>query len=185
MGRDEAEAVAGRLIDRFGSLGDVVRGDRAAFSRIGELAAWELIAPVDRAIGHLAVSDMRRGPIFERWAQVAAHLRLLSAMEPVEHFRALFLDCNDRLIADTFKVRGSVDHCPVCVRALIGAALNSGCVAMVLVHNHPSGDPTISAPDLDLTKRVVAAARPLGITVHDHLIVARGGITSFRDRGLL
>jgi DNA repair protein RadC len=104
---------------------------------------------------------------------------------PVEEFHILFLDRKNALIRDERQQRGTVDHTPVYTREVIKRSLELGASALILVHNHPSGDPTPSAADVAVTKDVVRAAGPLGITVHDHLIIGRGCHASLRDLGLL
>ena len=102
-----------------------------------------------------------------------------------ESFRLLFLNRKNVLIADEEQQRGTVDHTPVYTREVIHRALELGATAFIMVHNHPSGDPTPSNADIELTREIKDAATPLGITLHDHIIVARGGVTSFKEMGLL
>ena len=105
--------------------------------------------------------------------------------EAKEGFRILFLDKRSQIIADEVQQTGTVDHTPVYVRELLKRALELSANAMVLVHNHPSGDPTPSRADIDMTKQIVAAAKPLGVAVHDHIIVGKQGHASFRGLGLI
>ena len=105
--------------------------------------------------------------------------------EAVEQFRVLFLDRKNRLIADETQQSGTVDHAPVYPREVVKRALELGATALILVHNHPSGDPTPSQADIAMTREIKQAAEKLGIVVHDHLVIAAGGHASFRSLGLI
>jgi DNA repair protein RadC len=116
---------------------------------------------------------------------VIAYLTLAQGYEHREQFRVLFLDKKNRLIADEIQGEGTVDHTPVYVREVVKRALELSASAIILVHNHPSGDPTPSRADIDMTKLVIDAARPLGVAVHDHIIVGRTGHVSMRSLRLI
>ena len=107
------------------------------------------------------------------------------AYEPVEHFRILFLDKRNALIADEVQQSGTVDHTPVYPREVVKRALELSATAIILVHNHPSGDPTPSRADVQMTKQVIDIARPLGIAVHDHIIVGKSGHASLKGLKLI
>jgi DNA repair protein RadC len=124
-------------------------------------------------------------PALSSWAQVLDYLRAAQGFEHREQFRILFLDKKNHLIADEVQQQGTIDHTPVYVREVVKRALELSATAIVLVHNHPSGDPAPSRADIDMTKRIVAAAKPLGVAVHDHIIVGRDGHTSFRALKLI
>ena len=109
----------------------------------------------------------------------------LSNFKRLSEIRILFLDKRNQIIADEVQQTGTVDHTPVYVREVVKRALELSATAMVLVHNHPSGDPTPSRADIDMTKQIVAAAKPLGVAVHDHIIVGKQGHASFRGLGLI
>ncbi len=117
--------------------------------------------------------------------QRAGYLRGVVAWERVEQFRILFLDADGRLLADEAQARGTVNHTPVYPREVARRALEVGAAGLILVHNHPSGDPTPSPADIDMTKKVVEAGRALNVAVHDHLVVGRDGVASFKSRGLM
>ena len=119
------------------------------------------------------------------WASVLSYCQAVQAHDEVERFRILFLDKRNKLIADEVQQSGTIDHTPVYVREIIKRALQLGATALVLVHNHPSGDPQPSRPDIEMTKQIVDAARPLGVTIHDHIIVGRQGHFSFRAAKLI
>jgi DNA repair protein RadC len=117
--------------------------------------------------------------------EVPGICRASMGFETKEQFRILFLDKRNQIIADEVQQTGTVDHTPVYVREVVKRALELSSTAIVLVHNHPSGDPTPSRADIEMTKQIVAAAKPLGILVHDHIIVGKQGHASFRGLGLI
>jgi DNA repair protein RadC len=119
------------------------------------------------------------------WPALLDYCHSSMAYHSTEQFRVLFLDCKNVLIADEVQQTGTVDHTPVYPREVVKRALDLGASAIILVHNHPSGDPTPSRADIDMTNQVVAAAQGLGISLHDHIIIGRGGNASFKSLGLL
>ena len=131
-----------------------------------------------------------RGEVFERpvlasWSQVLDYCRASMGFENKEQFRILFLDKRNQMIADEVQQTGTVDHAPVYVREVAKRALELSATAIVLVHNHPSNDPTPSYADIEMTKQIVAAAKNLNIVVHDHIIVGKQGYAGFRGPGLI
>ena len=130
-------------------------------------------------------SDMMERPALSSSAEVLAYVRAAQAYERRELFRILFLDKKNKLIADEVQGRGTVDHTPVYVREVVKRALEVGATAMILVHNHPSGDPTPSRADIDMTRLIAEAAKTFNIEVHDHIIVGRDGHASFRAMRLI
>jgi DNA repair protein RadC len=130
-------------------------------------------------------AELRERPVVGSWDKLIDYCTAHIGYSPVEEFHILFLDRKNALIRDERQQRGTVDHTPVYTREVIKRSLELGASALILVHNHPSGDPTPSAADVAVTKDVVRAAGPLGITVHDHLIIGRGCHASLRDLGLL
>ena len=154
-----------------------------AVSGIGESVALDL------KLLHEAAIRMGRAPVVKRtvissWSQLLAYVRLALANEAREQFRVLFLDKKNQLIADEVMNRGTVDQAPVYPREVMRRALELSASAVILVHNHPSGDPTPSGADISMTRLVVEAGKPLGVTVHDHLIVGREGVASLKGLGL-
>jgi DNA repair protein RadC len=123
--------------------------------------------------------------VITSWTQLSAYLRTAMAHEPREQFRVLFLDRKNQLIADEAMNEGTVDHAPVYPREVVRRALELSASALILAHNHPSGDPTPSRADIDMTREVIEAAKVLRLSVHDHVIVGRDGLTSFRAQGLI
>jgi DNA repair protein RadC len=123
--------------------------------------------------------------VITSWTQLSAYLRTAMAHEPREQFRVLFLDRKNQLIADEAMNEGTVDHAPVYPREVVRRALELSASALILAHNHPSGDPTPSQADIAMTREVIEAAKVLRLSVHDHVIVGRDGLTSFRAQGLI
>ena len=126
-----------------------------------------------------------RRPVISSWTALVSYVRVALQHEPREQFRVLYLDKKNQLQHDEILNRGTVDHAPVYPREVVRRALEVSASAIILVHNHPSGDPTPSRADIQMTKQIVEAARSLGVEVHDHLIVGREGVSSFRQLGLM
>ena len=142
----------------------------------------QLIFDVTRRI---AREPTAKRPVISSWTALLAYVRLSLQHEPREQFRVLYLDKKNQLILDEIQNRGTVDHAPVYPREVVRRALELSASAMIIVHNHPSGDPTPSRADIDMTKQIVRAAHSLSVEVHDHLIVGREGVTSFKQLGLM
>ncbi len=140
---------------------------------------------VQAAAGRMARGQVHKRPVLTSWSAVLDHCRTSMAFADKEQFRLLFLDKRNQLIADEVQQTGTVDHTPVYPREVIKRALELSATALILVHNHPSGDPTPSADDRIVTEQLVAAGRLLDIPVHDHVIIGRGRYTSFAEAGLL
>ena len=185
--RRDVKPIAKALIQRFGSFAEVIS------------APPDLLAEVD-GIGPAVIGDLKileaagrrlaRGAVMERplltsWSAVIDYCRAAMAFSPREEFRILFLDKRNRLIADEVQGQGTVDHTPVYPREVVRRSLELSATALILVHNHPSGDPTPSQADIRMTRDIVAAAGPLGIVVHDHIIVGRDGHASFKGLKLI
>ena len=144
-----------------------------------------LIGDLGAALTHVAALRFSRGPVIDSWPALLDYLRLTHAFSAVEIARVLHLDGRSRLIRDEVISRGTIDEATIHVREVIRRAVELHSVSIVLVHNHPSGDPTPSRADIDLTRRVARAGQPLGIVVHDHLIMAGSGHASMRELGLI
>jgi DNA repair protein RadC len=151
---------------------------------MGEAAVVELKI-VHAAASRLARGEMKRRPVLSSWTSVLDYCRTAMAFAEREQFRVLFLDKRNRLIADEMQAVGTVDHTPVYPREVVKRALELSATALVLVHNHPSGDPTPSRADIEMTKQIVDVARPLGIEVHDHIIVGKEGHSSLKGLRLI
>ena len=184
--RRDVKPLAKALLARFGSLAGVLAATPAELCRIDGVG--EAVA-LDLSLLHEATLRVSRGEVAKRtvitaWSQLLAYVRVALAHEPREQFRVLFLDKKNQLIADEVQNRGTVDHAPVYPREVVRRAIELSASAVILVHNHPSGDPTPSAADVEMTRQVVDAARPLRVTVHDHLVVGRDGVASLKALGL-
>jgi DNA repair protein RadC len=129
--------------------------------------------------------EAARRTVISSWSALLAYVKTALAHEPREQVRVLFLDKKNALLADEVMGHGTVDHAPVYPREVVRRALELSASALILVHNHPSGDPTPSQADIDMTRQVVEASRTLRISVHDHLVVGRDGTASFKALGLL
>jgi DNA repair protein RadC len=185
--RRDTKPIAKALLDRFGSLAGVLAASPEALQAIdgvGETVAIQLKAT--RAAGvRLAREELRSRPVLSSWDKVVDYCRARLGREETEHFWVLYLDRKNAVLADEQQSRGTVDHTPVYPREVVKRALELGASALILVHNHPSGDPTPSPADVRITKSVVEAAAALDIAVHDHIVIARAGHVSLRAEGLM
>ena len=185
--RRDTKPVAKALIARFGSFAEVVNAPEARLKEVdyvGEAVITELKV-VRAAALRLVKSDVMKRPLLSSWNAVIAYCRAAMSFEAREQFRILFLDKRNRIIADELQQVGTVDHTPVYVREVVKRALELSSSAIILIHNHPSGDPTPSRADIDMTKQIIAAAKNLGVVVHDHIIVGREGHASLKGLGLI
>ena len=185
--RRDVKPLAKSLLDRFGSFVEVIVAPPARLrevSGMGDAAVAELKI-IQAAAAHLARGEVRRRPVLSSWSAVLDYCRTAMAFAERESFRILFLDKRNQLIADEVQQTGTVDHTPVYPREVVRRALELSATALVLVHNHPSGDPTPSHADIKMTKQIVDVARPLGIEVHDHIIVGREGHASLKGLQLM
>ena len=185
--RRDTKPLAKRLLERFGSFSEVVNAAPERLKEIdgvGDAVIMQL--KVTRAAAlRLLRTDLMQRPILGTWNAVLDYCRAAMGFEAREQFRILFLDKKNRLIADEVQQVGTVDHTPVYVREVVKRALEHSACALVLVHNHPSGAPMPSRADIDMTRQIVEAARPLGIAIHDHIIVGKQGHASLKAMKLL
>jgi DNA repair protein RadC len=185
--RGDVKPIAKRLIAKFGSFSGAVAAPPERLKEVegvGDRVVDELKL-IKAAAERLLRGEVIARPTLSSWASVLDYLRLAQGFDAREQFRVLFLDKKNNLIADEVQGIGTVDHTPVYVREVVKRALELSSSAIILVHNHPSGDPTPSRADIDMTNQIIAAAKPLGVTVHDHVIVGRNGHKSFRELRLL
>jgi len=184
--RGDVKPLAKALLARFGGLAAVLAADAGALTSVkgvGASVALDL-GLVQEAALRSAREAARKRTVISSWTALLAYARLAMANEPREQFRVLFLDKKNQLIADEVMNHGTVDHAPVYPREVMRRALELAASAVILVHNHPSGDPTPSGADVEMTRQVVEAGRSLKIAVHDHLVVGREGVASFKALGL-
>ena len=185
--RGDTKPLAKALIARFGNLAGVLgAGPRelAMVAGTGD-ATIAILKIVPEAARRMALEEILDRPILGSWKQVLAYCRIAMGREKTEQFRLLFLDTKNRLIADEMQQRGTVNHTPVYPREVVKRALELEASALIMVHNHPSGDPTPSRADIEITRQVQSAAAELGISLHDHIVIGRSGHNSFKSLGLL
>jgi DNA repair protein RadC len=185
--RADTKPIAKALLARFGSLSEVLGAPAA---RLQEVSGIKAAVALDLKVVAAAAKRMARGEIKGRellssWEQVLDYCRAAMAFEEREQFRILFLDKKNALIADEVQQTGTVDHTPVYPREVIRRALELSSTAIILVHNHPSGDPTPSRADIEMTKTIVETGRQLGIAVHDHIIIGKKGFASMKGLKLI
>jgi len=183
--RRDVKPLAKQLIAEFGSLAAVLSADTAKLSdHLGE-SAVAAIKVVQAAALHLGRTEVLDRPVLNNWDAVRRYLQSAMARMSREQFRLLFMDRKNILIADEVLSDGTLDHTAVYPREVIRRALELDAGALILVHNHPSGDPTPSRADVAMTQEIREACQKIGIDVHDHIVVGREGQTSFRKLGLL
>ena len=185
--RGDTKPLAKELIKKFGSLGAVLGAEPAVLKEVpgaGEAVAHTLKLAEALAVAMLRDQVMER-PVIGSWKKLLEYCRVRLAHSPTEHFRVLFLNNRNALIAEEEQQHGTVDHVALYPREVIKRALELGASAIILVHNHPSGDPQPSRADIDMTKEVADAGAKLGVTVYDHLVIGRSGHVSFKSAGLL
>jgi len=187
IARRDVKPLAKTLIARFGSYAETVAARPERLREVDGLseAAIVEIKLVEAAAKRLARGALQKRPVLSSFMEVLDYCRTAMAFSEREEFRILFLDKRNGLIADEVQGVGTIDHTPVYPREIIRRALELGSSALILAHNHPSGDPTPSSADIRMTKDIAAIAQPFGINVHDHLIVGRHGHSSFRGLKLI
>ncbi|MDP6389523.1 MAG: DNA repair protein RadC [Alphaproteobacteria bacterium] len=185
--RRDVKPLAKSLVDRFGSFAAVVSADADRLGEIDGLGEAGLAAlKLARASAlRLARQQIVGQNVIGSWDKLIDYCKAAMGHDKVEQLRLLFLDRKNVLIADELQQRGTVDHAPLYTREVVKRALELGASALILVHNHPSGDPTPSKGDIEMTKEVKEAAEKLGITLHDHVIIGRNDHASFKSLGLL
>ncbi len=185
--RGDTKPVAKRLLAQFGTFAEVVN---AAPERLMEIEGIGERAVDEIKLIRAAALRLLRGEVMGRkvlgsWNAVIDYVKAAQAYDARESLRILFLDKKNQLIADEVQQQGTVDHTPVYVREVIRRSIELSATAIILVHNHPSGDPTPSRADIDMTRQIVEAAKPLGVAVHDHIIVGRTGHASLKGLRLI
>jgi DNA repair protein RadC len=190
----DVKPLAKALLARFGSLPAALSAPLEDMLQVSALdnkgRALKITADIAldlqlmfEATRRLVAEPLKRTTVIASWAALISYLKVTLAHEPREQFRCLFLDKKNQLIADEVMGIGTVDHAPAYPREIMRRALELSSSNVILVHNHPSGDPMPSQGDIDLTKAIVAAGKPLKITIHDHLIVGREGVASLKQIG--
>jgi DNA repair protein RadC len=185
--RKDTKPLAKELLKKFGSFAEVVHAPVARLREVEGIkdASINQLKLIAAAASRIAKGELKERARLSSWNDVIDYCRTNMAFADKEQFRLLFLDKKNQLIADEVQQTGTVDHTPVYPREVIKRALELSATALILVHNHPSGDPTPSQADIQMTKAIVAIATPLGIAVHDHIIVGRGGHASLKGMKLI
>jgi len=183
----DPDALAGDLLALFGSLGAVTGADRAELVRVRgvDRAVLADLKLLPELAVRLARAEARRRPVITSWGALVDYARAAMAHRPREQFRVLFLDHRNNLMRDELLAEGTVEHAPVYPREVIRRALDLSASAIILVHNHPSGDPAPSRADIEMTRKIVDAAQLFGLQVHDHLVIGSEGTASFKQLGLI
>ena len=184
--RGDLKPTAKALLARFGGVAGVLGAsieELTAVKGIGKSAALDLKL-VHEATVRIGRGEAAKRPVISSWSALLAYAKAAMAGASREQFRVLFLDKKNQLIADEVMNHGTVDHAPVYPREVVRRALELAASSVILAHNHPSGDPTPSAADVAMTRQVADAARVLGLTVHDHIVVGREGVASLKALGL-
>lgn len=185
--RQDVKPLARALIDHFGDFNRVLSAPASALHKIkgvGDIVILELKI-VEAAAHRMARSKIMARQVVSSWDALLDYCHTVMAHRDTEQFRILYLDTKNTLIADEEQARGTIDHVPVYPREVVKRALELNAASFILVHNHPSGDPTPSQADIGMTAQIASAAKALGITVHDHLIIGKSRELSFRAEGLL
>ncbi|MEL7252613.1 MAG: DNA repair protein RadC [Pseudomonadota bacterium] len=185
--RQDVKPLARALLEQFGDFNGVLSAPRdqlEAMKGVGEAVLCELKI-VEAAAHRLSQTRIRQKPVLSSWDALLDYCRTTMAHRATEQFRVFYLDRKNTLIADEQQAEGTVDHVPVYPREIVKRALLLNASALIMVHNHPSGDPTPSKADIDMTRQVVAAADALGIVLHDHVIIGKSHEVSFRADGYL
>jgi DNA repair protein RadC len=185
--RRDTKPLAKSLLKKFGSFAEVIHAPENLLREvdgIGDTSVTQLKL-IAAAVERIAKGEIKRNLALSSWNDVIAYCRSSMAFADKEQFRLLFLDKRNQLIADEIQQTGTVDHTPVYPREVIKRALELSATALILIHNHPSGDPTPSQADIQMTKQIIDIAKPLGISVHDHIIVGKNGHASLKGMRLI
>ena len=185
--RGDVKPLAKRLLSKFGSFAEVIAAPEARLLEVKDVgqAVVSELKVVHAAANRMLLDKVKERPVLSSWDAVQDYCRSSMAFADKEQFRILFLDKRNHLIADEVQQVGTVDHTPVYPREVMKRALELSATAIVLVHNHPSGDPTPSRADGQMTQSIIEVAGPLGISVHDHIIVGKHGNASLKALKLI
>lgn len=185
--RRDMKPMAKALLKKFGAFADVISADANELREVDGIGDGVVTALKTAQASALALlqGDVMEKPVLSNWQQLMDYCRAAQAFDKTERFRVLYLNQKNALIADEVQQKGTVNHTPIYPREVVKRALEIGATAIIMVHNHPSGDPTPSSADIEMTREVEDACQSLGIVLHDHIIVTRGETTSFKTEGLL
>lgn len=185
--RGDVKPLAKELLKRFGSYAGAINADETALREVPEVGDAVIAALKVMRVGsqRLIKSDIADQPVIQSWSALMDYCKLVMGNAKVEEFRVLFLNHRHALIADEVMQRGTINHTPVYPREIVKRALELSASAVILLHNHPSGDPTPSKADIDITKKIIEAAATINVAVHDHVIITQTGHYSFKSFGLM
>jgi len=185
--RGDTKPLAKILLKKFGSFAEVIHAPETRLREVDGVgdATVTNLKLIAAAASRIAKGQLQRRTMLSSWNDVIDYCRTSMAFADKEQFRILFLDKRNQLIADEVQQTGTVDHTPVYPREVIKRALELSATAIILVHNHPSGDPTPSSADIQMTRAIIDIASPLGISVHDHIIVGKNGHASMKGLRLI
>ena len=183
----DVKPLAKTLIETFGSFAEVIGAPASRLAKIKGLGPSSItdLKIIQAASSRSLRGAVKRRPVLSSWSTVLDYCRTAQAFADREEFRVLFLDKRNQLIADEVQQTGTIDHTPVYPREVVKRALELSATAVILVHNHPSGDPTPSRADIQMTQQIISVAQPLGISVHDHIIVGKEGHASLKGLKLI
>lgn len=185
--RGDVKPLAKRLLKQFGSFDKVIYADESALRAVDEVgdAVISALKTVRVSSQRLLKHEIGDQPVIQSWSALLDYCKLAMGKAKIEEFRVLFLNNRHALIADEVMQKGTVNHTPVYPREVVKRALEIGASAIILLHNHPSGDPTPSQADIDITQKIVDATKTVGVAVHDHVIITDAGHYSFKSFGLI
>ena len=185
--RRDVKGLAKTLLSHFGSLVEVMSAAPSELTKINGVSdnTAAAIKTVSAIAERMMKQELMQKPVLNNWTRLMDYCQMTMAHEKKEHFRILFLNKKNELIADEVQGSGTVDHTPAYPREIMKRSLELGATALILMHNHPSGDHKPSQADIDMTDEIIAAAEPFDITIHDHIVISRNGYTSFRNEGLI
>ncbi|WP_137864988.1 MULTISPECIES: DNA repair protein RadC [unclassified Sphingomonas] len=185
--RQDTKPLAKALLHEFGGIAGLLTADAEALARVKGMGETSVAAlkTVHAAALRLLRAEVAERPVLANWQALLDYLRADMAHHPIERFRVLHLNSKNMLIRDELMGEGTIDEAAVYVREVIRRAIELGSAALILVHNHPSGDPSPSRADIEITRQIAAAGKGLGIGVHDHIILGREGHASLRGQGLI
>lgn len=185
--RGDVKPLAKALLKQFGSFAKVIHADESALRAVDEVgdAVIAALKTVQVAAQRLIKSEISDQPVIQSWSALMDYCKLAMGKNTIEEFRVLFLNHRHALIADEVMQRGTINHTPVYPREVVKRALELSAAAVILLHNHPSGDPTPSKADIDITQKIIEAAATVNVAVHDHVIITEGGHYSFKSFGLI
>jgi DNA repair protein RadC len=185
--RGDVKPLAKLLLGKFGGFTEVIAAEPTRLEEVKGVgpAVVAQFKVVQEAAKRLARGRVLNRPVLGSWDALIDYCSIAMAHNPVEQVRVLYLDKKNVLIADEMQQKGTIDHTPIYPREVVKRALDLGATAMILVHNHPSGNPQPSKADIDMTRQIVTAAQNLGIVVHDHVVIGKGQYASFKSLGLL